>query len=273
MNVHDKLTNPNNTNLRERDLILSNPLESVLGHIETSQSLHSRLDPNFLLDSQILKIEAEYSEKRRKRGKKRPKKSVVVATGMVVSLKRMMKKAKKKIEAEKDQVREISMTETVQIGKKDDVLKIGHYLKDNTVPNYKKKLIKVESHIKGFYKNNTSTAPMDILTNISETPVLVNVIRFKLNPKSVRNIFTTRGQEKIFKQAQKLRKARYNFDYRSKNEPKMQGKMTIKESNTSLLNGYFKNQLNKSRKQRVSSGGGRKARASLHNMILPANLT
>lgn len=85
------------------------------------------------------------------------------------------------------------MSEVVHIRKKDDVLKIGHYLKENVVPNYKGKLLKVESHIKNFYSNNSCEAPLDILDRISQSASLVNVIRFKLNPKKVRNKFTTRG--------------------------------------------------------------------------------
>lgn len=92
---------------------------------------------------------------------------MAVNVGMIMSLKRMMKKAKTKIEHEKHVVKEISMSQEVSIGKKDDVLKIGHYLKENTVPNYKKKLVKVEAHIKKFYKNNDSSAPLDILDTIS----------------------------------------------------------------------------------------------------------
>ena len=36
MNVYDKLTNPNNLKIREKDLILSDPLESIVGLLETS---------------------------------------------------------------------------------------------------------------------------------------------------------------------------------------------------------------------------------------------
>ena len=68
----------------------------------------------------------------------------MIATSMLLSLNKMVKKAQNKIVQEKEIIKEIKMTEEVNTGKKEELLKIGYYLRDNNIPKYAQKLDKME---------------------------------------------------------------------------------------------------------------------------------
>lgn len=181
-----------------------------------------------------------------------------MATGMVASLKKLSGKAKAKIIEDTMVPKIIEATGEVTIEKKDDYLKLGSYLRDCKLSNFPQKLQRIEDHVNYFYEKNETVVPLDILDNVASTPSLLNIIKIKLNPKWLRNKVSSSTQEQIIKQSIRLKKTRYKFNCQPINEPKLQGRLNIKEqSNVNLATSYFTGGAGqvKSKRQAASQQG------------------